>query len=204
MGMIFIAENGEEPRLKVRSRFEAGLGTPGFRQRFLRHVFRNRAPAAQHAGEGTQLGNEGNKILLELMRLADGRQCHRLAGLLDWCHFDSFDRPKNQDGLLPAQNLYRIAHRSGGRDRYYVNPVAFDDAPTAAKSCVRALPLRHLRTWKMSLLLIIVVLVLLFGGGGGYYGYNRYGGAGLGGVLGVVVLVLVVVWLVGGTGGLRS
>jgi hypothetical protein len=35
----------------------------------------------------------------------------------------------------------------------------------------------------MSTILIIVVLILLFGGGGGYYGYNRYGGRGLGGVL---------------------
>jgi Protein of unknown function (DUF3309) len=52
----------------------------------------------------------------------------------------------------------------------------------------------------MSTLLIIVVLVLLFGGGGGYYAHNRYGGTGLGGVLGLVVFVLVVLWLVGGIG----
>jgi hypothetical protein len=50
----------------------------------------------------------------------------------------------------------------------------------------------------MSTLLIIIVVVLLFGGGGGYYAHNRYGGTGLGGVLGVVVLVFVVLWLVGG------
>jgi hypothetical protein len=49
----------------------------------------------------------------------------------------------------------------------------------------------------MSLLLIIVVLLLLFGGGGGYYAHNRYGGAGLGGVLGLVLTILVVLWLVG-------
>ena len=35
----------------------------------------------------------------------------------------------------------------------------------------------------MSPLFIIIIVILLFGGGGGYYGYNRYGGSGLGGVL---------------------
>ncbi len=39
----------------------------------------------------------------------------------------------------------------------------------------------------MGLILLIVVLVVLFGGGGGYYAHSYYGGAGLGGVLGVVV-----------------
>jgi hypothetical protein len=52
----------------------------------------------------------------------------------------------------------------------------------------------------MSTILIIVVLVLIFGGGGGYYAHGRYGGTGLGGVLGVVVLVLVALWLFGGFG----
>jgi Protein of unknown function (DUF3309) len=50
----------------------------------------------------------------------------------------------------------------------------------------------------MQTILIIVVLVLLLGGGGGYYGYNRYGGRGIGGGLGLVLLVLFVVWLLGG------
>lgn len=50
----------------------------------------------------------------------------------------------------------------------------------------------------MSTLLIIVVLILLFGGGGGYYSYNRYGGRGLGGVLGLVLIVMLVLWLAGG------
>ena len=50
----------------------------------------------------------------------------------------------------------------------------------------------------MSTILIIVVLILLLGGGGGYYGYNRYGGRGLGGVLGVVLLIVVALWLFGG------
>ena len=36
----------------------------------------------------------------------------------------------------------------------------------------------------MGTILLIVLLILLFGGGGGYYGYNRYGGRGLGGVFG--------------------
>ena len=49
----------------------------------------------------------------------------------------------------------------------------------------------------MSTILIIVVLILLFGGGG-YYGFSRYGGRGLGGVLGLVLMVVVVLWLVGG------
>jgi hypothetical protein len=46
-------------------------------------------------------------------------------------------------------------------------------------------------------ILIIIVLILLLGGGGGYYGYNRYGGRGLGGVLSLVLIVLLVVWLLG-------
>jgi Protein of unknown function (DUF3309) len=50
----------------------------------------------------------------------------------------------------------------------------------------------------MSTLLIIVVLILLLGGGGGYYGYNRYGGRGLGGVLGLVLVIMLAVWLFGG------
>jgi hypothetical protein len=48
---------------------------------------------------------------------------------------------------------------------------------------------------KMSLLLIIIVLVLLFGGGGGYYAHRSYGGAGLGGVLGLALIVILVIWL---------
>jgi uncharacterized protein DUF3309 len=49
----------------------------------------------------------------------------------------------------------------------------------------------------MSTILIIVVLILLLGGGG-YYGYDRYGGRGIGGVLGLVLVVLLAVWLFGG------
>jgi flagellin-like protein len=48
----------------------------------------------------------------------------------------------------------------------------------------------------MTTILIIVVLILLLGGGG-YYGHSRYGGRGLGGVLGLVLLIAVVLWLVG-------
>jgi hypothetical protein len=50
----------------------------------------------------------------------------------------------------------------------------------------------------MSTVLIIVILILLFGGGGGYYGYNRYGGRGLGGALSIVLIILLVLWLAGG------
>jgi hypothetical protein len=42
----------------------------------------------------------------------------------------------------------------------------------------------------MDTVLIIVLVILLLGGGGGYYGYNRYGGAGLGGALGTVLIIL--------------
>jgi len=35
----------------------------------------------------------------------------------------------------------------------------------------------------MVTIFIIVLLIMLLGGGGGYYGYSRYGGAGLGGAL---------------------
>ncbi len=50
----------------------------------------------------------------------------------------------------------------------------------------------------MSTILIVVVLILLLGGGGGYYGYSRYGGSGLGGVLGLVLVVVLALWLFGG------
>jgi hypothetical protein len=52
----------------------------------------------------------------------------------------------------------------------------------------------------MSTILIIIVVILLLGGGGGYYAHGRYGGAGLGGVLGLVLLVVVILWLFGGVG----
>ena len=52
----------------------------------------------------------------------------------------------------------------------------------------------------MSTLLIIILVLLLLGGGGGYYGYNRYGGAGLGGALSLVVIIFRVLWLAGGLG----
>ena len=51
----------------------------------------------------------------------------------------------------------------------------------------------------MTTVLIIVVLILLLGGGG-YYGHSRYGGRGLGGVLGLVLVVMLVLWLFGGLG----
>ncbi len=48
----------------------------------------------------------------------------------------------------------------------------------------------------MNTILIIVVLILIFGGGG-YYARGRYGGAGLGGVLGTVILVFILLWFFG-------
>ena len=53
----------------------------------------------------------------------------------------------------------------------------------------------------MNTILIVLLLILLLGGGGGYYGYNRYGGRGLGGTLGLVLLILVVLWVLGVLGG---
>jgi hypothetical protein len=38
----------------------------------------------------------------------------------------------------------------------------------------------------------------------GIDGRNRYGGAGLGGVLGLVLVVLVLLWLFGGMGSMRT
>jgi hypothetical protein len=49
----------------------------------------------------------------------------------------------------------------------------------------------------ISTILLIIILSLIFGGGGGYYAHSYYGGAGLGGVLGIVLIVCVVLWLVG-------
>ena len=45
----------------------------------------------------------------------------------------------------------------------------------------------------MSTILIVVLLILLLGGGG--FGYSRYGGAGLGGVLGLFLTVILVLWV---------
>ncbi len=50
----------------------------------------------------------------------------------------------------------------------------------------------------MTTILIIVLLIVLLGGGGGYYGYRNYGGAGLGGALGLILVGRLVVGLVGG------
>jgi hypothetical protein len=54
----------------------------------------------------------------------------------------------------------------------------------------------------MSTILIILVLIFLFGGGG-YYAHDRYGGTGLGSVLGLLLVIVVVLWLVGGLGGVN-
>jgi hypothetical protein len=49
----------------------------------------------------------------------------------------------------------------------------------------------------MSTIVVVILLLLLFGGGGGYYGYNRYGNRGLGGVLSLVIVVFIVLWAMG-------
>nr|WP_234913368.1 DUF3309 domain-containing protein [Rhizobium rhizogenes] len=51
----------------------------------------------------------------------------------------------------------------------------------------------------MGTILIIVILVVLVGGGGGYYAHGRYGGRGLGGVLGLILIIFIfiVLWLFG-------
>lgn len=49
--------------------------------------------------------------------------------------------------------------------------------------------------------LVIVLLIVLLVGGGGYYGHRSYGGAGLGGVLGLALTVVLVLWLLGALGG---
>jgi hypothetical protein len=54
----------------------------------------------------------------------------------------------------------------------------------------------------MGTILIIVLLILLLGGGGGYYGYNRFGAPGLGGVLGLILVILLIFWLVGALDGM--
>ena len=54
----------------------------------------------------------------------------------------------------------------------------------------------------MSTILIILVLIFLVGGGG-YYAHDRYGGSGLGSILGLLLVVVLVLWLVGGLGGLN-
>lgn len=49
----------------------------------------------------------------------------------------------------------------------------------------------------MNLIILIIILVLVFGGGGGYYAHSRYGGPGLGAVIGLVLVVLVAMWFLG-------
>lgn len=53
------------------------------------------------------------------------------------------------------------------------------------------------REHTISPILIIILVLLLLGGGGGYYGYNSFGGAGLGGDLGLVLIIMLVLWFAG-------
>lgn len=50
----------------------------------------------------------------------------------------------------------------------------------------------------MGLIIAVVLLVLLLGGSGCYYGYSRYGGPGVDGILGTLPIIVLAVWLVGG------
>jgi hypothetical protein len=48
------------------------------------------------------------------------------------------------------------------------------------------------------MILLIIVLLLVFGAGGGYFGYNRWGYRGGGGIgLGTVLVILLVCYLLG-------
>ena len=49
----------------------------------------------------------------------------------------------------------------------------------------------------MNILIVILVLLLVFGGGGGYFVHSNYGGAGLGGWLGIILIVCLVLWIFG-------
>jgi hypothetical protein len=62
----------------------------------------------------------------------------------------------------------------------------------------RPFPANEIRGATVSTLLIIILVVILLGGGGGWYGYNRYGTRGLGGVLVLVLVILLILYLVGG------
>jgi hypothetical protein len=55
----------------------------------------------------------------------------------------------------------------------------------------------------MGTIILIVLLVLLLGGGG-YYAHGRYGGRGLGGVLGLVLIIVLALWFFGMLGGMAS
>lgn len=50
--------------------------------------------------------------------------------------------------------------------------------------------------------IIIIVLLLLLMSGGGYYAHGRYGGRGLGGVLGLALIIFVALWFFGMLGGM--
>ena len=79
----------------------------------------------------------------------------------------------------------------------------FGPAETWIASCQRAFPASCSGcACHRSPILINTLKIFLFGGGG-YDAHGRYGGSGLGGVLGLRLLIVVVLWLVGGLGGLN-
>ena len=91
----------------------------------------------------------------------------------------------------------RAAFGKRGRSRVFAWRPLVDTVLKAEPSRPGARYLAIREELRMTTILIIVLLIVLLGGGGGYYGYRSYGGAGLGGVLGLILVVLLVVWLVG-------
>jgi hypothetical protein len=66
MRIEFVAQNGEEPRFQIGSELESLPRTPGLRERLLRQIFCNGAPAAQHAGKRPQMRDQRDEFALEL------------------------------------------------------------------------------------------------------------------------------------------
>ena len=80
-----------------------------------------------------------------------------------------------------------------GKRQWKISPVCTAWATSHRETRHHPLPPKT-----MNLLLLIIILLLLFGGGGGYYAHRAYGGAGLGGVLGLVLVIMLVLFLFGG------